>query len=342
MPNRRLGWIVVSMGGCAWIACAGGGGTSPNGTPGATTATTTGTTGATTATTSGATTAATTGTTGVTTGTATAATTAGTTGTTTAATSAGTTGTTTAATTAGTTGTTTATTGTTTAGTTTTATTGTTTATTAATTGTTTGSDGGAATGEGGTGCPGVPLVPDATGYIAPGSNTVGIHGSWFTYSDCTDLMGKNCAMVTSPTGTGFANVGGKMCTSGTTSTATGAWGAGIGLELNDGPPQQPYDTETYKVTGFCFQLSGATIPSTTIRVAFTTQENNDNAPFEAITTPGTHTVLFSDTAQGSWVTTPTVFDPTKVMLVQFQIPSSTAAPIPWDFCIDGMTAVTE
>jgi hypothetical protein len=194
----------------------------------------------------------------------------------------------------------------------------------------------------GGATCPGVPIVPDATGFVAAGSNSVGIHGSWFVYSDCTDLKGKNCAMVTSPVGNGFANVGGKLCTSGQTSTATGAWGAGIGLELNDGPPQMPYDTVAHGVKGFCFVLSGATIPSTTIRVAFPTKDNNDNAYFEAVSTPGMHTVLFADTAQGSWVTTKTAFEPTLVTLMQFQIPSSTSAPVPWDFCIEGVTAITQ
>jgi hypothetical protein len=194
-----------------------------------------------------------------------------------------------------------------------------------------------------GGGCQGVPIVPDTTGYVAPGSNSVGIHGSWFVYSDCNDLMNKDCAMVTSPAGTGaFPNVGGKMCTSGTNSTAANAWGAGIGLELNDGPPQMPYNTVTHGVIGFCFDLSGPTIPSSTIRVAFTTTENNDNAPFEAISTPGTHTVLFSDTAQGSWVTTKTTFDPTMVVLVQFQIPAATASAVAWDFCISNMTAVIQ
>jgi hypothetical protein len=190
--------------------------------------------------------------------------------------------------------------------------------------------------------CPGVPIVPDADGLVAVGTNTLGIHGSWFEYSDCTDLKNVDCATVTSPPAASFPNVGGNMCTSGHTSTATGAWGAGIGLELNDGPPQQPYDTTAHGILGFCFVLTGPTIPSTTIRVAFPTQDNNDNAYFEAVSTPGEHTVLFSNIAQGSWVTTPSAWEPTKVMLVQFQIPSSTAASVDWDFCIEGFTAVTQ
>ncbi len=188
--------------------------------------------------------------------------------------------------------------------------------------------------------CPGVPIMPDVHGFVAPGSNSVGIHGSWFEYSDCADLGGKNCATVTTPPANSFPNTGGKMCTSGMTSSAAGAWGAGIALELNDGPPQMPYDTTAHGVKGFCFVLSGSTIPSTTIRVAFPTQDNNDNAYFEAVSTLGPQTVLFSQTAQGSWVTQKTAFEPTKVMLMQLQIPSSTTAPVPWNFCIEGLTAV--
>jgi hypothetical protein len=195
----------------------------------------------------------------------------------------------------------------------------------------------------GGSGCPGVPIAPDTGGYVAPASNSLGIHGSWFVYSDCVDLKNVNCATVTTPSVVGkFPNVGGKICTSGHTSTATGAWGAGIGLELNDGPPQMPYDTTVHNIKGFCFLLSGATIPSTTIRVAFPTQNNPDNAYFAPVSTVGQQTVLFSATAQGSWVVTKSLFEPTKVMLMQFQIPSSTTAPVPWDFCVEGLTAITQ
>lgn len=184
--------------------------------------------------------------------------------------------------------------------------------------------------------------MPDSTGFVAPGSNPLGITGSWFVYSDCADLGGVNCAMVTSPDAGGFPNDGGVMCTSGTTSTAAGAWGAGIALELNDGPPQMPYDTVDAGITGFCFQLTGPTIPSTSVRVAFPTADNNDNAYFKAEYRPGQYTVLFSQTAQGPWVTDPQPFEPTAVTLIQFQIPSATSAPVPWDFCVGGLTAVVQ
>jgi hypothetical protein len=94
-------------------------------------------------------------------------------------------------------------------------------------------------------------------------------------------------------------------------------------------------------VKGFCFQLSGTKIPPTGIRVAFTTKNNNDSAYFKAVSTLGQNTVLFSEIAQATWQTKKT-WEPTLVMLLQFQIPSSTTAPVPWDFCIEGLTAITQ
>ncbi len=196
-----------------------------------------------------------------------------------------------------------------------------------------------------GPGCPGIPIVPDDMGFVALGSNAAGIHGSWFVYSDCNDLGGRNCAMVTTPTGMGFTNVGGALCTSGTTSSAAGAWGAGIGLELNDGPPQEPVPRHRggghHRASAASSSPDRRCCPRRPSGVAFPTVDNNDNAYFEAVDAPGQHTVLFSSTAQGTWVTTPQPFEPTAVTLIQFQIPSSTLATIPWDFCVEGLTAVT-
>jgi hypothetical protein len=77
--------------------------------------------------------------------------------------------------------------------------------------------------------------------------------------------------------------------------------------------------------------------------VAFPTKNNNDNAYFEAVTTTGQHTVLFTDAGfgQASWETK-MAWDPTTVMLLQLQIPSSTTAAVAWDFCIEGLTAITQ
>jgi hypothetical protein len=205
------------------------------------------------------------------------------------------------------------------------------------------GDDGGSSV-EGGAGCVGVAITPDATGYVAPTSDSIGINGSWFVYSDCTDLGGVNCSTVMSPPASSFPNVAGSMCTSGTTSANASAWGAGIALELNDDGAnhvQSPWDATAQSVTGFCFQLSGTAIPPG-LRLAFKTTTSGDDAPFKSIAGAGSHTVLFSQTGPGSWFKNTSPLDTHNIVLVQFQIPSSSGKTIPWDFCVSGMTAVTQ
>jgi hypothetical protein len=192
-----------------------------------------------------------------------------------------------------------------------------------------------------------VPIVPDDTGYVAATSNSLGIHGSFAIYSDCTDLKNTNCSVITTPSPiTPFTNVGGKLCTSGTTSTATKAWGAGILLELNDGPPQEPYNLTSHGITGFCFVLSGA-IPSTSIRFEITTTEVSENGPMVSITSLGASTVLLTQMAYPSWATSTPAFDATQAQLLQWMVPANnptngTATVVPWDFCLEGVTAITQ
>jgi hypothetical protein len=56
----------------------------------------------------------------------------------------------------------------------------------------------------------------------------------------------------------------------------------------------------------------------------------------------GTHEVLFSDAAQGSWVTDPVDLDVAQVQAIQFQVPSVMGAEVPFDFCVEGLTALLE
>jgi hypothetical protein len=207
-------------------------------------------------------------------------------------------------------------------------------------TGGSTGSGGSTSTG---TGCPGVPIAPDATGHVP--INSVGINGNWFYYSDCVDLKNVGCSAQTQPPSTtGFPNTSGNMCTTGTTGTSAKGWGAGIALELNDTGGQQPYNATSHGVKGFCFQLTGTKIPAGTgLRVAFTTKNNNDNPYFEQVLTTGQHTILFTDTGfgQATWETKET-WDPTTLILLQFQIPAAPPTAVPWDFCVEGLTAITQ
>jgi hypothetical protein len=219
--------------------------------------------------------------------------------------------------------------------------------------------------GNGGAACPGVAIVPDSNGLVAMGSNPLGIAGSWYAYYDCSDYMyfnagtpmpGVNCSNVTAPsplspfTPTSAPQAAGgaptKMCTSGTTVAASNfqlQWGAGIGLDLNNpGGTKMDFnaiDAGAVPLKGFCFVLSGARIPE--IRVDLPSDQGiTDNWYFEAVIKAGVYSILFTDTALRQRNPTSTAFDPGKLMSIQFEIPASATAPIPWDFCIDELTAI--
>ncbi len=198
----------------------------------------------------------------------------------------------------------------------------------------TTGSGGGAGTPAGGAPPGGntVPLTVDATGWVDKGGNTVGIQGSWYAYDDCTNSPG-SCTMNHTPASGAFANTDGKMCTKGTTVAVkaeadfTKQWGAGIALDLNGSggtdTMKLPFDAQAAHVTGF-----------------FTSVAVGDNSHFKNGKV-GANTVSLSEVAQGSWVKTKTPLDTTQLLAIQFQIPTVMSKAVDFDFCVEGLAAMT-
>jgi hypothetical protein len=123
---------------------------------------------------------------------------------------------------------------------------------------------------------PAIPIEPDATGWVARGTNPLGVSGFWYAYGDqydeprrCTghgqhpEDIGLHeldqCSFVTTPPAApalSFANVDGKLCTVGNVAKVNSCqplacdddnldysnmWGAGIGLDFglpaDDGEP---------------------------------------------------------------------------------------------------------
>jgi hypothetical protein len=207
------------------------------------------------------------------------------------------------------------------------------------------------------TGCAGDGIVPDVDGFVAADTNASGISGSWQLYTDCDDYSGMdagepspgvNCSRVTAPApGTPFGPQPGtaQMCTAGSTvevdldSQWLTRWGAYVALGLNapDGV-QRPFDANAAGITGFCFYVTGATIP--VFRVRFPTDQGFADRDWYQVTLEheGWHEVLFADLEQVT--TTGIPFDARKVESIEFEIPSSMAERVSWDFCIDGLTAI--
>ncbi len=206
-------------------------------------------------------------------------------------------------------------------------------------------------------GCTGDGIVPDPGGFVAADTNASGITGSWSVYSDCDDygpldagvpVAGTNCSAVSFPeAGAPFAPRPGtaQMCTTGTTVPVLAddqwplRWGAYIALGLNENSgTAQDFDAPAAGVRGFCFYVSGFTVP--VFRVRFPTDQGITDRNWYQLTLEheGWHRVLFSDLGQVYPTGTP--FDPSKILSIEFEVPASKLESVPWDFCIDGLTAL--
>jgi len=190
--------------------------------------------------------------------------------------------------------------------------------------------------------------MPDATGWVDRGGNTVGIQGAWYSYDDCNDSPGA-CTKNHLPPSGSFPNTGGKMCTSGTTvAVASQAdfskqWGAGIALDLNnsggDAGVKQPYNAQTNNVIGFSMKITG-TAPG--LRINITDVPSGDNANFVPGVAGQDNTVLFTQAKQGSWVTMKSPLDTTRLLAIQFQIPSVMSKTQDFNFCVENLAALVK
>jgi hypothetical protein len=180
-----------------------------------------------------------------------------------------------------------------------------------------------------------------------------------------------DCSKITAPPFGSFPQTTpGSMCTSGTvakvimgsvgcTAPATmcpdysNLFGAGIGLDLNnagnDGGTgmKMPFNATLAGITGIEFDLDMAP-PTNGIRVEFPTVGTENTS---AMWKPGTsnksplvvgHNVLmFADVASPTFVKPAVPFDPTKLLSIQFHVPTTTSAAVPYAFCISGLSVIT-
>ena len=215
-------------------------------------------------------------------------------------------------------------------------------------TGGTTGAGG--ATGQGGTGDGGVvvrdaaptcanpdrTIVPiDATGFATRGCNDFGMQGAWYCYAD--GAAGATTSCMTGKTPYLAASTG--MCLSGATSTAAGAYGAGIGFSLNDSggaaSVKSAYNAQMANVIGFEITVTGTT--DVALRMQFTTAAaSSDPAPFVALPGAGTYQVMLADAVvPGGWANANagSRVNPASIFDVQLAVPASSKAAN-YNYCI--------
>lgn len=189
------------------------------------------------------------------------------------------------------------------------------------------------------------PLVPNETGWVDGAQNACQVQGPWYSYNDCTLENPTNCTQNQLPTKGSFPNVGGRMCTTGVTAAplnqeeASSKWGAGIALNLNQVAESQLELTIgmlPVVLRGVRFKLT-SNVPE--IRVNFPTPSTRQTAHFVTVGS-GEHTVYFADAVQGPWVPDPTPLNPSYIMSVQFQVPTTIGQSTAFEYCVEDLTAV--
>lgn len=216
-------------------------------------------------------------------------------------------------------------------------------------------------------------LTPDASGWIDASSNSLGIEGGWYSYGDGQGPTGlrdgvcqaaghadSECSVIATPIpgAPGFANRGGKMCTSGTVSRVlerdgapdyANMFGTGIGFNLATMATGEPgiFDARARRVIGVQFELDS--VPAAGLYVGFATPESDAgslgpdywgaNPAFQSSpVVVGTNTVLFSNVQSPGPNTVP--IDVTQLESMQFQVRSSTTQSSTFAYCISNVKAL--
>lgn len=158
-------------------------------------------------------------------------------------------------------------------------------------------------------------LPIDSTGWVPAECNDA-IQGGWYCYDDGINESG--CPNTQPP----FDAQQSGMCLNGDTIEDLDfmAWGAGIGLPLNDSPyGKQPWNAQARNIIGFKFVITGDA-GSVPLRVNFTNSPSDtDTPPTAELPGVGTYSVLFEDALVPYWAyenaDEPT--DPTAIYDVQ-------------------------
>jgi len=226
----------------------------------------------------------------------------------------------------------------------------------------------------------GADLTPTATGYISnldvgimgawygygdgagyDASTMMATKGDCQTKGGFTD---DQCSKITTPKVGSFDNTDGKMCTTGTvakviknaagTADYSDIWGAGIAFDFNnagsaDGgsATASTYDATKYGVTGIQFDIDN--VP-TGFRVELKRSDSTDNLIWvgpdgtdKTQTSPvkaGTNMVYFADFKGPFYAKSFTPVDPTKIVSLQFHIPTDEKASHDFSYCISNVKAI--
>jgi hypothetical protein len=183
-----------------------------------------------------------------------------------------------------------------------------------------------------------LPIEPgeDAqSAWIDGSSNCVGIQGALYP---SVDEVGSSLTITDSD---------GRICVAGTVKRVLSGdfdnyWGARLVIQLNnDGDATAlPYDAVTHGVDGFKFTLSGSAVPEELRPTLFNSASATQYC--KRVCATGAQSILLSEAHVDCWEgTTGSTPTGTSLERLEFTIPSNELADIPFDFCIEALTAIT-
>lgn len=222
----------------------------------------------------------------------------------------------------------------------------------------------------------GVLITPGPTGLVLASSNTLGVQGPWYSFSDGAGADGSTatgicearglhtaaqCSSVTTPAVGSFPNTGGKMCTSGKVAVVIAVvgpsglpdyaniTGAGIGLDLNNSggaiPVRGVFNATAKGVTGLAFDLEVVALLG--LRVEFPTPTTEGTPAYwganpsfaSSPAVAGTNVIRWADVRIAG--AAPPAFDPTMIESVLFHVPTNITAAGPYSFCVSNLRLLT-
>lgn len=196
-------------------------------------------------------------------------------------------------------------------------------------------------------------------GVVTAGSNSIGVTGGVYSFKDSAgSTISPNCQG-----GTCFSslNGAGPFCVSGTNvqigydaqlnpDYAT-YWGAAVAIDLNNptntANAQLDYKASDYNVKGFQFTFTNNA--TSTVRLTFKVRDLSTNGLADYcldLPTTATSTIHFSDAKLNCYAGTPgpalSGATADHVVGLQWQVPSSLAGAVAFNFCIGDITAITQ
>jgi hypothetical protein len=190
--------------------------------------------------------------------------------------------------------------------------------------------------GSGGMGGTPTTAIVSYDGWVAEGSNTVGIVGPWYTFYDLYS------SIYPLPGLTDFTGAGETICVQGTTSQSD-EYGPTVALNFNqpeDEADPLPYIPADHGVIGFSFGFSGSPLPGS-VQITFSSVDGSSYC--RVITAASSQTLLFSDTILSCWSGSGTAASTTTAYeSIQFQLPVNYYADgQAFNYCINNLTAIT-